>query len=78
MVNGFADALELPTDMLNVLEWPALFSMEPLQTIFDLLISTFPLEEVIKTNKDQNLCSLLVNHSVESVDKEESSVGKVG
>lgn len=38
---GLADASDILTEVLNVVGRPELFCLEPLQTLFDLVISTF-------------------------------------
>lgn len=50
----FANVLKITTDVLNALERPEAFLVEPLQTMFDLVIYTFPGEEVLKEEKNRN------------------------
>lgn len=46
--DGFADALKISIEALNVLEQPVSFLVEPLQAMFDLAISIFREEKVQK------------------------------
>lgn len=52
-----ADASEIPTEVLNVLWSPALFSVAPLQTTLNLVTSTLPAEEVLK-RRETGTCGL--------------------
>lgn len=55
MPDGIADDSEMPTEVLNALEWPASFSTAPSQMMFDLVMFTFPEEEVLTEKKNQKL-----------------------
>lgn len=78
MLDGFAGASKIPTEVLIVLEWPASFSVKQLQTMFDMVISTFPEEQVQKKKKRRDLWKPIVNHVVESLDKEHRGAGTAG
>lgn len=52
---GFADASEIPAEVMIVFGRPASFSVEPLQTKFDLVMSTLPRKDVAKEEKNRNL-----------------------
>lgn len=54
--------------MLSVLERPASFPAEQLQTMIDLVRSVFPGEGVIRQEKNQNFLNPIVNNRVRSVD----------
>lgn len=49
MLHGFADAVEVSYDTLNSQGRPESFSVEPSQEMFELMITTFPAEEVLST-----------------------------
>lgn len=55
VLDGFEDASRILTDMLNVLERPPLFLVEPLQKKFNVFISTLPVEERLNENESWNL-----------------------
>lgn len=65
------EALKFPTEMLNVLEWPVSFLVEPLQTTFNQVMCIFRGEEVPKKEKNSKLSYLIVNKDKESVDKQD-------
>lgn len=48
MLDGFADTLKIPTEVLNVLELPASFPMKSLKTNFGLLMLYLPVVAVRK------------------------------
>lgn len=52
MLDEFAGASETLTEVASVLKQPASFSMEPLQTMLDLFMFTFPAEELLKDEKN--------------------------
>lgn len=52
--DGFANTSNISSEELNVSESSAPFSLEPLQTIFDLARSTFPREDVLKKEENRN------------------------
>lgn len=54
VLDGFVDVPEIPTKVLNVLEWPASLWVEPLLTLLDLFISAFLKEEVLSLEKNEN------------------------
>lgn len=59
----------------NVLERPPQFWVELLQTIFDLVMYTFPRKEVLTEDKNRKLWNPIDNHGVESLDKENRHEG---
>lgn len=51
--------------------------MEPLQTMFDLKMFTFPWEEVRKEDENRNLWTPIVDHgAVESLNAEDRDAGR--
>lgn len=48
MLDGSMDDFKISTDLLYMLEWPALLSVGPLQSNFDLVMSIYPGVEVLK------------------------------
>lgn len=75
MLDGFFDALKIYAEVLNVLEQPALFSVEPLQKMSELVMSSFPGKKILKEEGNQKLWSPIVNHGVERVDEEQEDEG---
>lgn len=71
MHDGFEDVLKIPTDVLSLVRWPALFSLDPIQTLFDLVRSTFPATEELGQEKKQILWNLILNNDMKSLDKED-------
>lgn len=71
MLAGLSEASKIPTHVLNVLEQPAPSSAEQFQTIFDLVMFTFPAEEVLKEVENRNLSNPVVKYGVMSLCKEE-------
>lgn len=55
MLGGFGYDVEIPTEVLSVLERSVSLSVELLQIMFDLVMSPFPRQEVINEKKDRNL-----------------------
>lgn len=77
MLDGFANASEISTGALIVLKRLTLFSMELLQTMFELFLSRFPAKEVLKNERNQNVWTLIMNYSLESLHNETGYTGKV-
>lgn len=71
MLDGITDDLEVPIALLNVLKRPASFSAEPLQTMFDHMMYTFPGEEVLKVEGNRKLWNETVTHGVERLDRDD-------
>lgn len=71
MLDGFSDALRIPTEILNVLERQASFLAEPSQSMFKLVLSIFPLEEELREEKNPSLWKPILNHRVRSLDKKD-------
>lgn len=69
VLDGFFNALKIPTEVLTVLGCPALFSLEALQTMSDLVMSTSPGKKVLKEDKVRKLRSPIVNHGAETLSK---------
>lgn len=59
--NSFLGAPEIPTEVLNLLERPASFRLEPLQTIFGLVFPTFSGDEVLKGRRSGTFRIRLLN-----------------
>lgn len=74
MLDGFADSSKFPTETLKVVKRPASLSIESLQTMSGLFMSTFRGEEARKEEKIRNLWNPIVNRAVESLSKK----GKYG
>lgn len=55
VLDGFADATKILTEVLNELERPASHPVDPLQKMFDLVMSPFPDEEVLKEKENRKL-----------------------
>lgn len=55
MLDLVTDALEVPTQVLNVFKQPSSLRVETMHTIFDLVMSTIPAEEALKDEKNRNL-----------------------
>lgn len=53
VLDGNVDASKISTEVFNALERSPSFSVEPMQTMFDLLMATFPGEEVVKEEENQ-------------------------
>lgn len=64
VLNGFADASKFWTEVLNMLEQLASFLVESMQTVFGLVISAFPGEDVLKDEKNRNLWNPIRNASL--------------
>lgn len=64
---GFAVTSLIPTIVSNALSWPVTFSVEPLQTLFCLVMSTFRAEDSLKKNYKQTPWSPVINHKVSSL-----------
>lgn len=75
MLYGFADSLKVAIEVLIVLERSVSFCVESLQTVLDLLISTFLEEEVLRKEKDRNVSNPIVKHNLESLNTEDKSAG---
>lgn len=69
------NALKIPTDVLNTLERPAFFSVEPSQNMFDLVMRTFPGQDVLKARKSRNLSNAVVNLGMKTLVKEDRDAG---
>lgn len=54
MFRNVTDALRTKTNVLNLLEWPVLYWIELLQSIFDLVVSTFAEEKSSKVKRNKN------------------------
>lgn len=63
---------------MTVLDRPASFSVEPSQTLFDQLKSTFPGKNVLRDPKNRNLWSPTVSHGVERLENEDKAAGTAG
>lgn len=72
VLEGFATASEVRTEMQNVLRWPASFLVEPSETMFDLVMSLFRGYEALKKEKDQDFWNPIVDQGVKIMDKEDS------
>lgn len=77
VIDEFKDVSRIRTEVLNVLEHPALFSLELLQTLFDMVMSIIPEKELLEVEKNQNLWKPIVNHAVESLGKRDRDAGTV-
>lgn len=55
VLDGFAESSKVPAEVFNVLEQPPYFSVEPLQTVFDLVISNGLGKEVLEEENKWNL-----------------------
>lgn len=66
VLDRFAVASKILTDVLNMLEPQALFSVEPLQIMFDLVIFNFTAEEVLREKETRNEWDPILNRVVES------------
>lgn len=73
----FSDAPELLINVSNMFRLLPLFSTEQLQTIFDLVLSTLPGEEVLMEERSTKLWNLTLRHAVKSLNKEDASAGRV-
>lgn len=69
VVDELADASIIPAEVLDVLERPVLLSAKLFQTIFDLVMSTIPGKEALKEDENRKLWNMIVNHSLESINK---------
>lgn len=69
----FTDASGIPCNVLNTLAYPATFSVEPSETMFDLVLSAFYREKILKEQTKRKLWNMIVNHSMESMDEENGS-----
>lgn len=72
---GSADTSKILTEVLIVLERPATFSLEPLQKMCDLVMFTFSREEVLEEEESWKLWNLIVNQSLESLNKNDKGAG---
>lgn len=68
MIDRFRLGAKLLTHVLNALRRPTSFSVELLQTMFGLVLSMFLEEEILKEDKSQKLCEVIVSHGVERKD----------
>lgn len=75
MIDGFAESLKIPTEMLNVLERPVSSSVYPWQTMIGLIMSIFPGEEAQKEEEKRTLWNKIVNHGMVSLGKEDRHAG---
>lgn len=75
VLDGLANALKIRAKVLNVLERPASFSVEPLQNAFELVMSTFPGDEALKEGENRKLWNVIVIYGVERLDKERRNSG---
>lgn len=55
MLDGLDDVLEIPTELLNERECPASFSIDPLRTMYNLVMSTFPAKEVLQEEENRKV-----------------------
>lgn len=78
MLDGFVEASKIPREALIGLEGAASFSVEPLKTKFDLMIVAIPREKALKEEDNQKLWNPVVNHGVDSLDKESKYEGRAG
>lgn len=74
----FAIALEMRTELLNVLKLPVLFSVEPILTIFKVVMSTIHRQNVLKEEKNRSNRIATANHGVVSLNEEEAAQGRKG
>lgn len=70
--------MEILAEVLIVLERPTSFLVEPSQATFELMMSILPGEELLKEENNRISSNLIVSHSVEILNKENSSVGTTG
>lgn len=68
MRDGFAEASEIPTKVLNVLDWAESSSVDPSQNMFELVLPTIPDEEVLKEEESRKFWNPLLKQVVESLD----------
>lgn len=54
MLHGLADSLNLLTNVLNTLRRTVPITVMPLRTLFDLVMSISPGEQVLKEVKNRN------------------------
>lgn len=52
MLDGLAKDSNIPTQVLNVLKQPSTVLLESLYTMFDLVMSSFPAEKVLKVEEN--------------------------
>lgn len=69
VIDGLADGFGTLTDVQDVLEQPASFPVEPLQTLSDLVMSTLPGNDLLKVENNGSLWNQIVNYGVESLEK---------
>lgn len=74
MLDEFADASGISSDICNGLRWSASLLLEPLQTIFDSRKSKFSVAEILKEKKNRKLWNMIVSHDVESLDEGDKNV----
>lgn len=65
------EAFKILTEVLIGLRWPVSFSLEPLQKLLDLVMSTIGGKEVLEEEKIMKLCKSIVNHGIESLVNED-------
>lgn len=73
MIHGFADALWIPLNVLHALRHLTSFVIEPLHTIFNSVMVIFPGESVLRKVKNWELRYGIINHGMNSADKEDRS-----
>lgn len=71
VLDGFADASKIRTEVVNLLKRSASFSVSTLLTTSDLVMVTIPGDERLKKDKRRYFWILIVNHGMESLDKED-------
>lgn len=74
VLEELADASKLLTNFLNALGRPVSYSMEPLHTLFHLVMSTFTGGNVLKVDKTRNYWNAIMNRGVESLYEEDKSL----
>lgn len=68
-IDGLVDASGISTEVLDPLERPASILVEPLQTMFDLVVSIFPRYETLKEEENRKLWDPIVSHGVKCLYK---------
>lgn len=69
MLDGSINYLNIPTEVLSLLERPTLISVKPLRAMFDLAMSTFSAEVVLKEEDKRELRNPILNQDAESLHK---------
>lgn len=76
--DGFSDNPKVPNSMLYPLIRRPLFWVELLQTIFGLVMITFPREEVLKEEKNRKSRNLTPNLVANGLHEKNRSTGRAG